>query len=46
MLRRIIMSSRGMKGLKRFIIILEVIISLIIAIAVIMGIPEDRKSVV
>ncbi len=40
------MSSRGMKGLKRFIIILEVIISLIIAIAVIMGIPDLFRYIV
>lgn len=34
------MSSKGMKILKRFIIILEVIIAIIIAAAVIMGIPD------
>lgn len=34
------MSNKGMKMLKRFIVILEVIVALIIAVAVVMGMPD------
>lgn len=40
------MSSKGMKTLKRFIVILEVIVALIIAVAVIIGIPDLFKYIV
>ena len=40
------MSSRRMKGLRRFIVMLEVVIALIVAIAVIMGIPDLFRYIV
>ena len=40
------MSSKRMKGLRRFIVMLEVVIALIVAIAVIMGIPDLFRYIV
>lgn len=46
LLRRMIMRSKGMKALKRFIVLLEGVIALIIVIAIVMGIPDLFRYII